>query len=184
MQSCKEIKEFYLHKESSFFYSLIAKETVAGIPHSEYLRIPVYSGKCIVLLMIWGINAGTAIHGHGGVEGTVKVIKGIVREEKFEFTGTDIELISSKIHIPGDVLSEDTGTIHSIINQDETLSVTLHIYNTDKNTLAGTVMYDPENRRIGVLNDLAKSTSWKEDPMAFKCIIPFEQSDRILPGAL
>jgi predicted metal-dependent enzyme (double-stranded beta helix superfamily) len=184
MQNCQEIIEFYLNKESSFFDSLIAKETVAGVPHSEYLRIPVYSGKCIVLLMIWGVDAGTAIHGHGGIEGTVKVIKGVVKEEKYEFTGTGVELISSRIHTPGDVLSEDTGTIHSIINRQETFSVTLHIYNTDKNTLAGTVMYEPETRRIGILNDQAKSTSWKEDPMAFKCIIPFEQSDGILPGVL
>jgi cysteine dioxygenase len=174
MQSCKEIIEFYLHKESSFFYSLIAKETIAGIPPSEYLRIPVYSGKCIVLLMIWGVDAGTAIHGHGGIEGTVKVIKGVVKEEKYEFTGTDVELISSRIHTPGDVLSEDTRTIHSIINQNESISVTLHIYNTDKNTLAGTVMYDPENRRIGILNDLAKSTSWKENPKSFQACISFD----------
>ena len=184
MQSYQEIKDFYLRKDSSFFDSMIAKETAAGVPRSEYLRIPLYAGTCVVLLMIWGTDGGTAIHGHGGVEGTVKVIKGTVREEKYKFTGMNIELISSGIHSPGEILSEDSGTIHAISNQNETWSVTLHIYNTDKNTLAGTVMYDPENRRIGILNDLAKSTTWKEDPMAFMCIFPFEQFDRILPGIL
>jgi len=175
MQNYKEIKEYFLQKDFSFFESIIAKALIAGVPNAGYLRIPVFTGNSMVLLMIWGNDGETAIHGHGGIEGTVKVIKGMVREEKYEFTGLDIELKSSRSHIPGDILEENTGTIHSIINQDETWSVTLHIYNTNINSLAGTIMYDPENKRIGILNELAKSTSWKEDPQAFQAIIPFEQ---------
>ena len=175
MKIYQEIRDLYLYRPLSYFDSFIEKETIAGVPHSEYLRIPVHTGNCVAILMIWGINGGTAIHGHGGIEGTVIVIKGTVREERYEFNGKDIELISSRIHRPGEILEEDIGTIHAIINQNDTLSVTLHIYNTDKNTLAGTVMYDSENKRIGILNDLAKSTSWKEDPKAFQAIIPFDQ---------
>jgi cysteine dioxygenase len=175
MKNFQEIRDFYLSKSLSFFDSFIEKEMIPGVPHSEYLRIPVYTGNCVAILMIWGINGGTAIHGHGGIEGTVIVLKGIVKEEKFRFSGTDVELVSSKIHVPGDVLEEDQETIHSLFNRDETWSVTLHIYNTNLNSLSGTIMYDAENKRVGILNDLAKTTSWKEDPKSFRAIIPFNQ---------
>jgi len=175
MKNYKEIQDFYLSKPLHSFDSFIEKEMIPGVPDSEYLRIPVHTENCLVLLMIWGKNAGTAIHGHAGFDGTVKVIKGTIKEENYEFNNTNIELTSSKLHSPGEVLCEDTGTIHAIINQAETLSVTLHIYNTKINTLAGTFLYDPENRRIGILNDLAKSSSWNEDPKAFQTIIPFDQ---------
>jgi hypothetical protein len=175
MQSYQEIREFYLNQDHSFFNSVIEKETISGVPHSEYLRIPVHTGNCVAILMIWGIKGGTAIHGHGGIEGTVIVLKGIVREERFRYSGTDVELISSKIHVPGDVLEEDQETIHSIINEDETWSATLHIYNTNLNSLSGTIMYDTENKRVGILNDHAKTTSWKEDPESFRAIIPFDK---------
>jgi hypothetical protein len=175
MSSFQEIRGIYLNKPLSFFDSFIENRVQPVIFHSGYSRVPLFQGNCIVLLMFWGKNALTAIHGHGGIEGTVKVIKGTIKEDKYRFTGTDIELISSKVHSPGEILSEDTGTIHAISNQNETWSVTLHIYDTNKNTLAGTVMYDPEGRRIGILNDLAKTTSWNEDPKAFRSIIPFDQ---------
>jgi hypothetical protein len=137
--------------------------------------------------MVWGKTAGTAIHGHAGFEGTVKVIQGAIREEKYEFSDSKIRQISSGIFFPGEILPEDIDTIHSIINQNYAYSVTLHIYNTGRNTLAGTVLYDPDTKKIGILNDLAKTTSWNEDPTAFKCIIPFEQytgEERIFPAAL
>jgi hypothetical protein len=175
MKNYREIKDFYRSKSLSVFDSLIEKETISGVPHSEYLRIPVHTGNCVAILMIWGINGGTAIHGHGGIVGTVIVIKGIVREERFRFSGTDVELVSSKIHVPGDVLEEDQETIHSIFNPEETWSVTLHIYNTHLNSLSGTIMYDAENKRVGILNNLAKTTSWKEDTKSFLAIIPFDQ---------
>jgi hypothetical protein len=175
MKNYKEIRDFYLCKPLSFFDSFFEKEMIPGVPDPEYLRIPVHTGNCLVLLMIWGKNAGTAIHGHAGFDGTVKVIKGTIKEENYKFVSPNIELISSKLHSAGEVLCEEIGTIHAIINQDETWSVTLHIYNTKINTLAGTVLYDPEKKRIGVLNDLAKSSSWNEDPKAFGAVIPFDQ---------
>jgi hypothetical protein len=175
MKNYTEIRDFFLSKPPSFFDSYIKKEMIQGVPDSGYLRIPVHTGNCLVLLMIWGKNAGTAIHGHAGFEGTVKVIKGTVKEENYEFKDTNIALISSMLHSPGEVLCEDIRTIHAIINQTVTWSVTLHIYNTKINTLAGTVLYDPEKKRIGVLNDLAKSSSWNEDPKAFGAVIPFDQ---------
>jgi predicted metal-dependent enzyme (double-stranded beta helix superfamily) len=150
-----------------------------GIPNpmnvDEYYRIPVYKGECMVILMLWGPGALTAIHDHGGTRGRVKVLKGKIREERYHFGGNKLDLISINVAVPGELLGVEVNDIHAIINEEKEMSVSLHVYDTSSNSFEGTVIYDAENKRIGVLNKFASRASWREKPEAFSSIIHFSE---------
>ena len=148
-----------------------------GIPdpltEDEYYRIPVYKGACMVILMLWGPGAATALHDHGGSIGRVKVLKGSVTEERYSFDGSKLELLASNIGHPGDILNVSVNDIHSVKNPGKEMSVSLHVYGTDSNTFEGTKIYDPENKRVGILNEMATRATWREKPEAFSSITYF-----------
>jgi cysteine dioxygenase len=148
-----------------------------GIPdpltEAEYYRIPVYKGECMVVLMLWGPGATTALHDHGGSRGKVKVLKGALVEERYRFTGSALDFLSRTEGVAGDILSVSESDIHSIKNPGKDLSVSLHVYETNSNSFQGTKIYDLENKRIGVLNNLATRATWREKPEAFSSIQSF-----------
>lgn len=150
-----------------------------GIPSllttDEYYRIPVFKGECMVIMMLWGPGARTAIHDHGGSRGTVKVLKGRLTEKRFRFDGSKLEQYSTTTGIPGDILSVSSTDLHSIENGEDEMSVSLHIYDTASNSFEGTVIYDAVNKRFGVLNGFASRASWREKPEAFSSITYFGQ---------
>jgi quercetin dioxygenase-like cupin family protein len=143
------------------------------LTQDEYYRIPVYKGECMVILMLWGPGATTALHDHGGSRGRVKVLKGSVTEERYTFDGSRLELISSNKGQPGDILNVSVNDIHSVRNHEDEMSVTLHVYETNSNSFEGTKIYDRENRRVGVLNGMATRATWREKPEAFSSITYF-----------
>ncbi len=151
----------------------------SGIPdpltEDEYYRIPVYKGDCLVILMLWGPGAKTALHDHGGSRGRVKVLKGSVIEERYTFDGSKLEFLSSNKGQCGDVLDVSVNDIHSVQNPEKEMSVSLHVYETNSNSFEGTTIYDAENKRVGVLNSMATRATWRENPEAFSSIRYFGQ---------
>jgi len=173
MESFEEICEKYHAGTWDDYRSFIPPGIPDPLTEDEYFRIPVYKGSCMVVLMLWGPGATTALHDHGGSRGRVKVLKGSVIEERYTFDGLDLTHISSVHGHPGDILAVSPHDIHSVRNPENDMSVTLHVYETDANSFEGTKIYDVENKRVGILNSQATRATWREKPEAFRQIVYF-----------
>jgi hypothetical protein len=171
MEKFEDICRTYFDKDMSFFEPYL--NTESRLLENQYFRIPVHKGDSVVILMLWGPGSKTAIHDHGSGRGRVKVLKGLVTEDHYSFDNPELKLVSSLPHGPGEILDVAADRIHSVSNAQGESSVTLHIYETPTESLEGTLLYDPENKRIGVLNKLATRASWSEKPVAFSSIRPF-----------
>jgi hypothetical protein len=146
----------------------------SSLTETEYFRIPVFKGGYMVVLMLWGPGAETAIHDHGGARGSVKVLKGKLVESRYRFRNPVLEKYSEITANPGEVLEVSATDIHAISNPQNEMSASLHIYSTDSASLEGTVIYDAVNKRIGILNQHATRASWREKPEAFMSIRGFD----------
>jgi predicted metal-dependent enzyme (double-stranded beta helix superfamily) len=175
MENFEEVAKKFLAKEMEFFQNIVDAQVIHGIKEKDYLRIPVYKGEYMVILMIWNTGAQTAIHDHAGTNGIVKVLAGRIVEEIYEFNPPKLNLLSTIEHLPGDVLDIPADSIHSIRNTDNRPSVTLNIYNTSSESMEGTMLFDPETEKLGILSDKAQKASWHEGPEAFESIVPFNK---------
>ena len=152
-------------------YNAIFKINEIEIPNKKYLRLPVFNNDyCVAILMLWGVENKTAIHDHGNYEGKIKVLKGNLTEIYYKDTSEFIEYEGEGVANEGVVFSEDYGGIHSIVNNDATFSVSLHIYKTKQLNLNGVRIFDIENKKWAVLTDKASSCSWNLPEEAFEKI--------------
>jgi len=141
------------------------------VPSGRYRRIPIHSGSCCAFLMLWGANATTAVHDHCNYDGFVKILKGRFREISYIPSENFIEFEDEKNAYPGDELYESPGSIHSLMNLESSLSVSLHIYNTCQTTLKGVRVFDTARRIIGILNEKAGTSTWDNSEDCFSEII-------------
>ncbi|MCX6243443.1 MAG: cysteine dioxygenase family protein [Bacteroidetes bacterium] len=177
MKTFETIYTHYFEQNWSFFQHFLPGPDTIDLPDNQYYRIPVYKGTSTVLLMLWNPGARTAIHDHQNGRGMVKVLKGKVREEYFQFHEGELKLLSDNVYVPGQILPVAADRIHSISNAQREFSVTLHVYETPSECLEGVSLYDPQLRRVGLLNNHAVRASWKEKPEAFSNVRSFDQSD-------
>lgn len=140
------------------------------VPNETYKRIPVYNDEFVAILMIWGIDNCTAIHDHGNYDGRIKILKGNLTEVSYRENSNFIEYDSRAFAQEGDIFPEDLGGIHSITNNSDEVSVSLHIYRTSQLNLNGVRIFDTEKRRIGILSENATSCSWNLPENAYKKI--------------
>lgn len=141
------------------------------VPEKTYKRLPVFNNEnCVALLMIWGANNKTAVHDHKNYEGKIKVLKGELTEVYYKETKNFIEYQGAGIAIEGLIFEEEKGGIHSIINNKNSISVSLHIYKTSELNLSGVRIFDTEHRKWAVLSDKATSCSWDLPNDAFQKI--------------
>lgn len=104
-----------------------------------------------VFVVSWAPGRGTPAHDHG----TWAVVVGIDGPEKNEFWRraddggrpgyAEVEKHAEKVFGPGDVLALPTGAIHSVRNETDRITVSLHIYGRHVNFTARS-QYDPERR--------------------------------------
>ncbi|HQD45604.1 MAG TPA: cysteine dioxygenase family protein [Kaistella sp.] len=141
------------------------------VPNETYVRIPVYNDEFVAILMLWGIDNCTAIHDHSNYDGRIKVLKGSLTEVSYRENSNFIEYDSRAFAHEGDIFPEEFGGIHSIINNADEISVSLHIYRTDKLNLEGVRVFDTENRRIGYLSNKATSCSWNLENEAYQKVV-------------
>lgn len=142
------------------------------VKNETYIRVPVYNGEnCVAILMIWGIDNKTAIHDHNNYDGRIKVLKGELTEVSYRENDNFIEYDGSGTANEGAIFPEEYGGIHSIVNNSDEISVSLHIYSTSQLNLIGVRIFDTENRRIAWLNENATSCSWKLPENAYDKIL-------------
>ena len=152
-------------------YNEIFKIDQINVPEKTYKRLPVFNNEnCVAILMLWGINNKTAVHDHKNYEGKIKVLKGELTEVYYKETKDFIEFEGAGVAIEGLVFEEEMGGIHSIVNNKNALSVSLHIYKTSELNLDGVRIFDVENKKWAVLTDKAPSCTWNLPEEAFEKI--------------
>ena len=153
-------------------YNEIFKIDQINVPEKTYRRLPVFNNEnCVAILMLWGVNNKTAVHDHKNYEGKIKVLKGELTEVYYKETKDFIEFEGAGVAIEGLVFEEEKGGIHSIVNNKNALSVSLHIYKTSELNLDGVRIFDVENKKWAVLTDKAPSCTWNLPEEAFEKII-------------
>ena len=152
-------------------YNEIFKIDQIEVPEKTYRRLPVFNSEnCVAILMLWGVNNKTAVHDHKNYEGKIKVLKGELTEVYYKETKDFIEFEGAGVAIEGLVFEEEKGGIHSIVNNKNALSVSLHIYKTSELNLDGVRIFDVENKKWAVLTDKAPSCTWNLPEEAFEKI--------------
>lgn len=152
-------------------YNEIFKIDQINVPEKTYRRLPVFNNEnCVAILMLWGVNNKTAVHDHKNYEGKIKVLKGELTEVYYKETKDFIEFEGAGVAIEGLVFEEEMGGIHSIVNNKNALSVSLHIYKTSELNLDGVRIFDVENKKWAVLTDKAPSCTWNLPEEAFEKI--------------
>ena len=152
-------------------YNEIFKIDQIEVPEKTYKRLPVFNNEnCVAILMLWGVNNKTAVHDHKNYEGKIKVLKGELTEVYYKETKDFIEYEGAGVAIEGLVFEEEKGGIHSIVNNKNALSVSLHIYKTSELNLDGVRIFDVENKKWAVLTDKAPSCTWNLPEEAFEKI--------------
>lgn len=152
-------------------YNEIFKIDQINVPEKTYRRLPVFNSEnCVAILMLWGVNNKTAVHDHKNYEGKIKVLKGELTEVYYKETKDFIEYEGAGVAIEGLVFEEEKGGIHSIVNNKNALSVSLHIYKTSELNLDGVRIFDVENKKWAVLTDKAPSCTWNLPEEAFEKI--------------
>jgi len=153
-------------------YNEIFKIDQIEVAEKTYKRLPVFNNdNCVAILMLWGNNNKTAVHDHKNYEGKIKVLKGELTEVYYKETEDFIEYEGAGVAIEGLVFEEELGGIHSIVNNKNVLSVSLHIYKTPELNLSGVRIFDTEKKRWAVLTDKAPSCSWNLPDEAFEKVI-------------
>ena len=152
-------------------YNEIFKIDQIEVPEKTYKRLPVFNNEnCVAILMLWGVNNKTAVHDHKNYEGKIKVLKGELTEVYYKETKDFIEFEGAGVAIEGLVFEEEKRGIHSIVNNKNALSVSLHIYKTSELNLDGVRIFDVENKKWAVLTDKAPSCTWNLPEEAFEKI--------------
>lgn len=143
-----------------------------SVERETYKRVPVFrSQECVAILMIWGKDNTTAIHDHNNYDGRIKVLKGSLTEVSYRENSNFIEYNGVGTAYEGQIFPEEYGGIHSIVNNSDGISVSLHIYRTSELNLKGVRLFDTEKRRVAWLNDNASSCSWKLPEDSYEKII-------------
>ncbi len=131
------------------------------VENETYRRIPVFSADhCVAILMVWGIDNSTAIHDHNNYDGRIKILKGNLTEVSYRENSNFIEYDGVGTAHEDDIFPEEYGGIHSIVNNSDEISVSLHIYRTSQLNLDGVRIFDTETRKVAWLNEKATSCSW------------------------
>ena len=171
--------------ENLFSYNLndfneIFKIDQINVAEKTYKRLPVFNNEnCVAILMLWGQNNKTAVHDHNNYEGKIKVLKGELTEVYYKETENFIEYEGAGVALEGVIFDEELGGIHSIVNNKNFLSVSLHIYKTPKLNLNGVRIFSVENQKIAILNDKATSCTWDLPEEAFDKIIQVRKTQSI-----
>lgn len=135
------------------------------------IQIPIFEDDPVAVLVIWGCDSCTAIHDHGSYDGRIKILKGSLGVVNYRENSNFIEFNSLSVGGEGDIFTEELAGIHSIINNENDISVSLHLYRSEELNLEGVRIFDTEHRKIGFLSREAKSCSWNLPDNAYTQII-------------
>ncbi|KIN06231.1 hypothetical protein OIDMADRAFT_155190 [Oidiodendron maius Zn] len=105
------------------------------------------NGKSNLLVLVWSPGRGSPIHDHADAHCLMKVLKGSLKETRFDFPSDEDEkpeIIKETIYKEGMVtyMSDDLG-LHKISNADpENVAVSLHLYTPPNAAVYGCNIFD------------------------------------------
>ena len=104
-----------------------------------------------VFAVSWRPGGGTPPHDHGdwgivvGVDGAEKNVFWERIDDHSRPGYAELRKIGEKVFVPGDVVAMPTGTIHSVSNESDRVTLSLHVYGRHLN-FARRSQFDPEHR--------------------------------------
>lgn len=142
----------------------------AGDPNN-YSRNILLTHPVECVLIHWPPGVSSAVHLHDGYWGFVLVLEGACENKEFELRKGLMHQIDQKTGGAGAVLAEKNGVIHQLCNPSSSqAAISLHFYYPAFDSLQGMHLFDLNNRRIGILNDAAQTSSWQEPSNHFDSI--------------
>lgn len=104
-----------------------------------------------VFAVSWRPGGGTPPHDHGdwgivvGVDGAERNVFWERIDDRSRPGYADLRKIGEKVFAPGEVVAMPTGTIHSVSNESDRVTLSLHVYGRHLN-FARRSQFDPEQR--------------------------------------
>ena len=156
-------------------------------PKGGYVRDVLTTDPLEVVVLVWPPGGASAIHHHQGFFGHVLVVEGLLENVEFRLKDGVLTDTLHAVFGPGGVAYEPDGMHHLIRNADpDSTLITVHFYSPPISDLTGLKILDPATGTIAVLNEKAKSASFKEPREHFSEVqegvfryLPFEKK----PGA-
>ena len=125
--------------------------------------------ECVIIH--WPSGVESAVHLHSEFWCYFAVLEGTCENTKYTLKDGILKENETMNSTVGQIMSVADGHIHKIINPDENSPlITTHFYYPLRNTMDGVAIYDIANERLGILNESALATSWKEPKEHFKSI--------------
>jgi ubiquinone/menaquinone biosynthesis C-methylase UbiE len=140
---------------------------------NDYQRFEILKKPIEITWMYWPPNSSSAIHEHDDFHGFIYVKEGCLDNIEYHYDTTTKRLYE-KGFMKGwkeGYFRETPYAIHQIANRTNRPAISLHIYMPPIHSFAGTKIFDPDQRRIGILNEKASKASWKEPLSSFDQII-------------
>ncbi|RHX91169.1 hypothetical protein DLM76_18580 [Leptospira yasudae] len=140
-------------------------------PEVGYSRLRLMTQPYEILMMVWAPQGETSLHKHVNFGGALVVLQGSLVEMKYTVRSGRIALADEKLLKEEECELENVDGIHMVKNPSlNSYAVSLHIYHPTMDSLTSMEIYDLENNIVGVLNERAKTASWKEPGSSFKSI--------------
>jgi len=104
-----------------------------------------------VFAVSWRPGGGTPPHDHGdwgivvGVDGPEKNVFWERVDDRTRPGYAELRKVSEKVFVPGDVVAMPAGTIHSVSNESDRVTLSLHVYGRHLN-FAQRSQFNPEQR--------------------------------------
>lgn len=122
------------------------------------------NGKSNLLVLVWSPSKGSPIHDHADAHCLMKVLKGSLKETRFDFPGSDgvgPEIIKETMYQENQVtyMADELG-LHRISNPDpENVAVSLHLYTPPNAAREGCNIFD---ERTGRKSHVTQSNFYSE----------------------
>lgn len=153
-------------------YNLLFELDRFSVSPETFIKVPVLETENFTaVIVLWGVDKGTAIHDRTQYDGRIKVLKGSLTEVSFRENDNFIEYNGTETAHTNEIFPEGQGGVHSFTNISDDVSVSLHIYRPSQKNLDGIRIFDTENRRIGWLNQHATAFSWQLPKNSYSKIV-------------
>jgi len=132
----RETRQYEVHPQQGFGVHLLHEE-------------PDHS--LAVFAVSWRPGGGTPPHDHGdwgivvGVDGAEKNVFWERIDDRTRPGYAELRKLGEKVFVPGDVVAMPTGTIHSVSNESDRVTLSLHVYGRHLN-FAKRSQFDPDKR--------------------------------------
>ncbi|AGC42297.1 cysteine dioxygenase [Myxococcus stipitatus DSM 14675] len=104
-------------------------ESLTRFDDARYARRTLARTRaCELLLVCWLPGQGSPLHDHGGSWGASLLLQGELRETRFAWAGDRLRVDAKRRAGEGDLMREESHTIHRVLNDSRHRAVSLHVY--------------------------------------------------------